>query len=192
MLKLFDCEFITSAVKIQQYPVHPYPEVALVGRSNVGKSSLINAVVNRKKFARVSSQPGRTQTINFYRVDKLGIVDLPGYGFARVPESVRLSWRPMIETYLTKRENLAGILQIVDIRHQPTNDDVTMAQWIKNMQIPAVVIATKADKISRNKQESSLKEIVNYLSIPGIIFSARTKLGKDALIATLNQFLNVD
>ena len=98
----------------------------------------------------------------------------------------------MIETYLTKRENLAGILQIVDIRHQPTNDDVTMAQWIKNMQIPAVVIATKADKISRNKQESSLKEIVNYLSIPGIIFSARTKLGKDALIATLNQFLNVD
>lgn len=186
-LKLHDCEFITSAVKPHQYPKYSYPEIVLVGRSNVGKSSLINALVNRKKFARISSEPGRTQTINFYRIDFLSIVDLPGYGFARVPESVRLSWKPMIEGYLTKRENLAGILQLIDIRHQPTNDDQMMARWITAMNIPAWVVATKADKISRSKYKASLKAIVNCLKLPGIIFSAQTKLGKEDLIVILNE-----
>lgn len=188
-INIHDCEFITSAVKSNQYPVHPYPEIALVGRSNVGKSSLINALVNRKKLARVSGQPGRTQTLNFYRVDRLVLVDLPGYGYAKVSESVRAQWKPMIEGYLTERENLVAILMIVDIRHRPTADDQMMAEWIAAMDIPAWVVATKADKISRGKYKQHMNRIISVLHLPGLIFSAATKSGREDLIAVLNQFM---
>src|SRR5690554_2093715 len=139
-INVHDAEFLTSAVNPQGYPNHGLPEVALVGRSNVGKSSLINALVNRRKFARVSNQPGRTQTINFYRVDTLCLVDLPGYGFARVPESVRLRWQPMIEGYLTERPNLTGVIYLVDIRHGPTQDDRQMHAWLRAMDMPYFLV----------------------------------------------------
>lgn len=189
-LNLHECEFILSAVKQVHYPNHPLPEIALVGRSNVGKSSLINALVNRKKFARVSGQPGRTQTINFYRVDRLGIVDLPGYGFAKVPESIRRQWKPMIETYLTKRENLSGVLQLIDIRHPPSADDKMMAEWLRAMELPAWVVATKADKISKGKYHKNLAAIVKELKLPGIVFSAATRVGKNDLLAILYELGN--
>lgn len=184
---IHDSEFILSAVNESHYPKHPYPEIALVGRSNVGKSSLINTLVNRKRFARVSGQPGRTQTINFYRVDQIGIVDLPGYGYARVSESMRQQWRPMIENYLTNRRNLSGVLQVIDIRHQPTEDDRLMADWINAMGIPAFVIATKADKISRGRHKPSLDNITAKLELPGIVFSAQSRLGRDALLSIVRQ-----
>lgn len=185
-----DCEFVVSAVKQQQYPKWAFPEIALVGRSNVGKSSVINTLVNRKKFAFVSGKPGRTQTINFYRIDSFGFVDLPGYGYAKVSEKQRQQWKPMIETYLSERKNLIGLLQIVDIRHRPTEDDELMAQWIINMAVPAWVVATKADKISHNKYQKNLELIVETLRLPGIIFSAQTKLGKNELLAIINRILS--
>lgn len=186
-LNLHDAEFLLSAVNEQHYPKHYFPEIALVGRSNVGKSSLINTLVNRKKFARVSGQPGRTQTINFYRIDQIALVDLPGYGYARVSESMRQQWKPMIENYLMNRQNLQGVLQVIDIRHQPTADDRLMAEWINAMGIPAFVIATKADKISKGRHKQSLAKIINTLKIPGIVFSAQTRLGRDALISIVQQ-----
>ncbi len=188
-LNLHDSEFLLSAVKTKHYPNHILPEIALVGRSNVGKSSLINALLNRRNFARVSGQPGRTQTINFYRVDSIGIVDLPGYGFARVPESVRQQWRPMIEDYLTKRNNLVGILQLIDIRHKPTADDQMMAKWLLETGIPAFVIATKADKVSRGQYKPRLEQTMSTLKLPAMVFSAQTKIGKDQLLGIINEFI---
>lgn len=187
-IKIQDCEFLTSAVKSSQYPNHPYREIALVGRSNVGKSSLINAVVNRRQFARSSSQPGHTQTINFYRVDQLVLVDMPGYGFAKVPQTLRRQWQPMIEGYLTERKQLAALLLIVDIRHMPTEDDQMMANWIKNTDFPAWVVATKADKLSRSRQKQQLDMILGSLQLPGFAFSAATRIGIQDLIAILSQF----
>ena len=176
-LNLHDCEFMLSAVNESQYPAHELPEIALVGRSNVGKSSLINAVVNRRKLARTSGQPGRTQTLNFYRIDRIVLVDLPGYGFAKVPEHVRQSWQGMIEGYLMNRQNLKGVIQLVDMRHKPTNDDQMMCSWLRHMEMPFFVVATKADKISRGKQARHLKIIRETLGVPAIAFSAETRLG---------------
>lgn len=181
-------EFLISAVNEKQYPKHQFKEIALVGRSNVGKSSLINALANRKNLARTSNQPGRTQTINFYRMDKIVIVDLPGYGFARVPESVRRAWRPMIEGYLTNRENLVGILQLVDIRHKPTKDDIMMTNWLKEMKIPFVIVATKADKLSKSKALTNSKQISQILGEETILFSAQTRQGKPEVLGILSKW----
>lgn len=185
-LKVQDNEFLLSAVKPEHYPKHTFKEVALVGRSNVGKSSMINALVNRKNFARTSNQPGRTQTINFYRVDSLVIVDLPGYGYAKVPQSVREQWKPMIEKYLTSRENLVSIIQLVDIRHRPTQDDQIMAEWIRNTGHPAIVLATKGDKVAKSKHKPSVAVVEELLQLPVIVFSAQSKLNKHQLLAYLS------
>ena len=184
-LNLHNSEFLTSAVNIQGYPEHDLKEIALVGRSNVGKSSLINTLVNRKKFARTSNQPGRTQTINFYRVDYLCLVDLPGYGFAKVPEQVRHQWRPMIENYLTGRPNLVGVLHLVDIRHKPTADDVLMADWLKEMGMAHVLVATKVDKISRGQHQRQAKVIRDTLQAEPLLFSAETRQGRDEILALI-------
>lgn len=180
-----DAEFLASAVKAAQYPKHRLPEICLLGRSNVGKSSLINCLVLKKGLARTSGQPGRTQTINFYRIDRFSLVDLPGYGFARVPEAVRRRWKPMIESYLRQRPNLIGCIQLVDIRHDPSDDDRIMAEWIRAMARPAHVVATKADKLSRSRQLQNSRQIEAALGLPTTAFSAETRLGRHQVAAIL-------
>jgi GTP-binding protein len=181
-INVHDAEFLTSAVNPQGYPAHDLPEVALVGRSNVGKSSLINTLVNRRKFARVSNQPGRTQTLNFYRVQNICLVDLPGYGYARVSAGTLRQWQAMIEGYLTERPNLVGIIQVVDVRHPPTADDRQMNEWLRAMDMPYVLVATKADKISRGRHLQHAKVIRETLGVDPILFSAQTKQGRDQVL----------
>lgn len=184
-LNLHNSKFLTSAVNVQGYPEHDLKEIALVGRSNVGKSSLINTVVNRKKFARTSNQPGRTQTINFYQVDYLCLVDLPGYGFAKVPAELRHQWGSMIEDYLVERPNLVGVLHLVDFRHKPTADDVLMANWLREMDMPHILVATKADKISRGQYQKHAKIIRESLQGEPILFSAQTRQGRDEILTLI-------
>jgi GTP-binding protein len=144
-------EFIKGAVYPDHYPEGDQPEIAFVGRSNVGKSSLINVLVNRKNLVRTSSTPGRTQCINFFEVNKqFMLVDLPGYGFARVPLAVKKQWAPMIEKYLTVRKNLHGVVLILDIRRTPSTEDVRLLDWLRKFSIPPLLVVTKCDKVSNN------------------------------------------
>lgn len=179
-------EFIISAVKPAQYPEDALPEFALAGRSNVGKSSLINCLLQRKNLARISSKPGKTQTINFYRInDRLYFADVPGYGFAQVPKSVRAAWGKMMEAYLQKREPLKAVIQVIDVRHPPTADDKTMYQFLKHYGIPVIVVATKADKISKAKWQQHVKVVREGLQVQAgdalILFSSETTYGKENL-----------
>jgi GTP-binding protein len=149
-------EFITSAVKPSQYPEARYPEVAFAGRSNVGKSSLINTLVNRKRLVKTSSTPGRTQLINFFSVNgALSLVDLPGYGYAKVPESVRSKWGPMIETYLKGRETLNAVVLILDVRRTPGIEEKNFIDWLALYHRPAILVVTKADKLSASVDPDS-------------------------------------
>lgn len=151
-------ELIISAVRPEQYPETDLPEYALAGRSNVGKSSFINTMIRRKSMARISQKPGKTQTLNFYKIEEaLFFVDVPGYGFAKVSKTEREKWGVMIETYITSREQLRGVIQIVDLRHKPTEDDRMMYEFLKYYDIPVIVVATKADKIPRSKWQKMLK-----------------------------------
>jgi GTP-binding protein len=153
-------EFMISAVKPQQYPEGTRPELAVSGRSNVGKSSLINKLVNRKGLAKVGKTPGKTQTINFFNInDEWYLVDLPGYGYAKVSQETRMQWGKMMQTYFRLRENLKGVIQLVDIRHQPTEEDRMMLEMLKVNNIPVLVVATKADKIARGQRPKYLKII---------------------------------
>lgn len=177
-------ELIISAVKPEQYPADNLPEFALAGRSNVGKSSFINKMVNRKSLARTSSKPGKTQTLNFYNIeDTLYFVDVPGYGFAKVSKKEREKWGEMIETYLRNRKQLRGVLLIIDLRHPPTADDCMMYEFLKYYEIPTLVIATKADKISRGNWEKHKKIVKEKLQLDPkdeiVIFSAETGKGKE-------------
>ena len=147
-----DVEFLTSAFKEKQYPPPDRPEVAFAGRSNVGKSSLLNVIINRKKLARTSSTPGRTQALNFFSFgNHFYIVDLPGYGFARVPLSVKKSWGKMVEDYLKKRATLKLVIVIIDIRREPHSGDLDLLNWLKVFGIESLIILTKVDKLSRQK-----------------------------------------
>ncbi|AKS39117.1 GTP-binding protein [Anoxybacillus gonensis] len=193
-MKITNVEMVISAVKPEQYPAGQLPEFALAGRSNVGKSSFINKMINRKNFARTSSKPGKTQTLNFYRInDALYFVDVPGYGFAKVSKTEREAWGKMIETYFTTREQLKAALLIVDLRHPPTKDDVMMYEFLKHYNIPTLVIATKADKIPRGKWQQHAKVAKETLRlIPDdelIIFSAETGQGKDEAWGALQKWI---
>lgn len=179
-------EIIAVAVAPAGYPTIGYPEVALAGRSNVGKSSLINKLVNRRGLARTSCTPGKTRTINFYNVnDELHIVDLPGYGYAKVSKVEKEKWGGIIETYLKARNELKLVVQLVDIRHEPTENDRIMYDWIKKTNLPRVVVVTKTDKISRNAQFKNVAIIKKSLGIEAddyfVLFSAETGQGKDEL-----------
>ena len=159
-MKIRNSEIKMSATKRHQYPAEGLPEIALVGRSNVGKSSCVNALLNRRNFARTSQTPGKTRTINFYLInDEFYFVDLPGYGYAKVAKSEKDKWGNIMETYLENREELCAIFLLVDIRHEPTNDDVMMYEWIKHFGYECVVIATKADKIARGKYQKNISII---------------------------------
>ncbi|AVV09983.1 YihA family ribosome biogenesis GTP-binding protein [Listeria monocytogenes] len=177
-------ELIISAVRPEQYPETALPEYALAGRSNVGKSSFINTMIRRKSMARISQKPGKTQTLNFYKIEEaLFFVDVPGYGFAKVSKTEREKWGVMIETYITSREQLRGVIQIVDLRHKPTEDDRMMYEFLKYYDIPVIVIATKADKIPRSKWQKNAKIVRETLDFDPddkfVLFSSETKMGKD-------------
>lgn len=179
-----------TAVKESDYPNNNLPEVALAGRSNVGKSSLINYLINRKSLARVSSKPGKTRVINFYNVeDKLYLVDLPGYGFANVSKEEKESWGKMIEAYLLSRNQLALVVMLIDIRHEPSELDRVMLNWIKSSDINFVIVATKADKITKSDIEKRIGEIAVSLNISEskkiIPFSSEKRFGREELLDTI-------
>ena len=184
-MKITSAEFIKSAVDPLHYPDDSFPEVAFVGRSNVGKSSLINTLVNRKRLARTSNTPGRTQLINFFLINrKFSFVDLPGYGYAKVPVSVKRGWKAMVEAYLEGRENLRLVIMILDIRREPSENDDQLIQWLHSNNIKTVLVLTKADKFSRGQVNISRRKIGEHLSVPYeelIPFSARTRYGKDEI-----------
>lgn len=157
---------IISAVKKAQYPDTGLTEVALSGRSNVGKSTFINSMIGRKNMARTSQQPGKTQTLNFYNIDEqLIFVDVPGYGYAKVSKVQREKFGKMIEEYITQRENLKLVIQLVDLRHQPTEDDVLMYNYLKHFDIPTLVICIKEDKIAKGKVQKHIKRIKDKLEL---------------------------
>lgn len=185
-MEVHNVDLTISAVRPAQYPQTNYPEIALVGRSNVGKSSLTNVLINRRNFAHTSSQPGKTQTLNFYNVeDQLYFVDVPGYGYAKVSKKEREQFGQMIEEYLTQREQLRGTILLVDGRHAPTDDDISMYQWLQYYNVPTLVVATKIDKVKGNawnRQESLVKKTLGLdKQTPLILFSAVKKHGQVAV-----------
>ncbi|MBT2656846.1 YihA family ribosome biogenesis GTP-binding protein [Bacillus sp. ISL-18] len=193
-MKVVSSEIVISAVKPEQYPETELPEFALAGRSNVGKSSFINKMLNRKGLARISSKPGKTQTLNFYLINEiLHFVDVPGYGYAKVSKSERAAWGRMIETYFTTREQLKAAVLIVDLRHPPTTDDVMMYDFLKHYEIPCVIIATKADKIPKGKWQKHLKVTRETLDLDKndqiVVFSSETGEGKDQAWSILHSYM---
>ena len=178
-------EFVTSAVKTSQYPPGVLPEIAFAGRSNVGKSSLINTLVNRKRLVKTSSTPGRTQLINFFDINQnLTFVDLPGYGYARVPAAIRKKWGPMIETYLSTRQTLKGVVIIMDIRRLPREEEQNLIHWLAHYSIASILVLTKTDKLSKTKLIKQQAAIIKALAVAKedvILFSAKTRRGKDAV-----------
>ncbi|MGZ4105796.1 MAG: ribosome biogenesis GTP-binding protein YihA/YsxC [Tumebacillaceae bacterium] len=189
-----DAQFVISAVKPEQYPEGELPEIALAGRSNVGKSSLTNKLLNRRGLARTSATPGKTQQLNYYLINNdFYFVDLPGYGFARVPKDVKAQWGKMVTTYLDKRDNLKLVLQLVDIRHAPSKEDVEMYQYLAHYNRPHAVVVTKADKISRGQYQKHIKVIKQTLNVlpntPIVITSSDTGLGKDELWKLIESYL---
>jgi len=181
--------------QMHQYPENGLPEIAFAGKSNVGKSSLINGLINRKKLARTSGQPGKTQTINFYNIDEsVYFVDLPGYGYAKVSKTSRDKWGQMIETYLHTRETLTQVVVLVDIRHTPSENDQLMVNWVRSCGYEPLIIATKADKLTKNqtiKQCGVIKKTLNIADIRMIVpFSAESKVGKDQIWTIIGNWLN--
>jgi GTP-binding protein len=188
-MKIVSAEFVTGAVKPEQYPAPELPEIAFAGRSNVGKSSLINTLVNRKRLVKTSNTPGRTQQINFFRVNgSLHLVDLPGYGFAKVPPAVKRQWGPMVETYLSQRPNLKAVVLILDVRRNPGAEDDRLFHWLGRQVIPVRLVVTKIDKLGTNRRLDRLAAIgAHFAHQPWapIPFSARTRFGREALWAAL-------
>ena len=188
-------EFVTSAVQKSQYPEEGLPEIAFAGRSNVGKSSLINTLVNRKRLVKTSSTPGRTQLINFFDINQsLTFVDLPGYGYARVPAAVRKKWGPMIETYLSARQTLKGVVIIMDIRRLPREEEQNLIHWLAHYSIASILVLTKTDKLSKTKLIKQQAAIVEALAVEredAILFSAKTRRGRDAVWDAILKLTNL-
>ena len=194
-MDFINCEMLVAAVRYEQYPPEDLPEIALAGRSNVGKSSLVNTLVNRKNLARTSSTPGKTATINFYEVEKkFRFVDLPGYGYAKVSKDEKKKWGGMIENYLSKRVNLKGVFLLVDARHKPSQDDKMMFDWIKNFGYEPIVVATKLDKLKKSEIEKNLTQIYEFLELDYdsvlIPFSAEKRTGREDVLDAVNMILS--
>lgn len=190
MLNLHNVEFIRSAVKTGDFPNDALPQIAFAGKSNVGKSSTINRLLNRKNFARVGNEPGKTVHINFFEIDKkVYFVDLPGYGYAKVSKKERARWGQLMDEYFASGDTLTLGFQIVDIRHKPTADDVTMADWFLQTGMPFVIIANKLDKIKKSQLEGNLQTIRTTLhlpeDVPVIPFSAEKGTGRDEVISLI-------
>lgn len=194
MIKIKKSELETVAVKPSQYPPVGLPEIAFAGRSNVGKSSLLNLLTGRKSLARVSGSPGKTRTINFYKVnDEFRIVDLPGYGYAKVSKSISENWGEMMESYLQDREGLKKVIQLVDIRHAPSAQDVQMYEYLKHYGLDGIVVATKADKVSRNEMQKCISVIRKTLGLSPedlvIPISSLKRTGQDILLGEIEKLL---
>jgi len=189
-------EFVTSATKPSQYPPEGLPEIAFAGRSNVGKSSLINVLVNRKQLVKTSSTPGRTQLINFFDINgKITFVDLPGYGYARVPAAVKKKWGPMIETYLTGRNTLNAVVLILDIRRVPRQEEHNLVAWLDHHAIATILVLTKADKLSKAKQRNQRAAVAKSLAMDPrnlILFSAKSRKGREDVWQAIEQLLADD
>ena len=195
MLKINRSELVAVAVKPVQYPAENMAEIAFAGRSNVGKSSLLNLLTGRKKLARVSGAPGKTRTINFYEIDgDFRIVDLPGYGYAKVSKSISEDWGPMMEKYLSERPNLLKVVQLVDIRHEPTKLDIQRYDYLRHYGLDGVVVATKADKVSRNEMVKNVSKIRKVLKLSAedvvIPVSALKRTGQELLLEEIEKILN--
>ncbi len=193
-MKVNKAEIVISAVEEAQYPDDQLPEIVLLGRSNVGKSSFVNTLIERRGLARTSSQPGKTQTMNFYRInDMFHFVDMPGYGYARVSKKEREKWGKMIEKYLKQRDNVHLIFQLMDARHEPSDDDAMMYDWLIYYGLHPIVIATKSDKLSKTNQKKSVNTIARVLSINNpqdiILFSTETKIGKEEAWKSIESIL---
>lgn len=189
-----EVDILISAVKPEQYPELDLPEVALSGRSNVGKSTFINSMIGRKNMARTSQQPGKTETLNFFNIDnQLIFVDVPGYGYAKVSKKQREAFGKMIETYITTREALKLVIQLVDLRHPPTEDDVLMYDFLKYYDIPTLIIATKEDKIPKGKVQKHIKIIKEKLELESgdqiISYSSIEKKKQDQIWAAISAFI---
>mgnify|MGYP001468916391 CR=1 FL=1 len=168
-MKIHSAEFLLSASTTRQFPAATLPEIAFAGRSNVGKSSLINSLLNRKKLVKTSATPGKTQLINFFKInDQFFFVDLPGYGYAKVPESVRQKWQDLVEAYLSERETLRNVVLIIDCRHNPTLQDKQLMEWLEYYQRPSMIVASKIDKLKRGQVQKHLQKIKNDLSIDSV------------------------
>ena len=185
-MKVINTEFLTGAVSAKQYPKDPYPEFAFVGRSNVGKSSLIRSLLNRKKLVRISSTPGKTREINFFKINEaLMFADLPGYGFARVTPALQKKWKTMIEEYLVHRESLSAIIFIVDIRRKPTELDLTLKEWLEDLGRYYILAITKADKLSGTERSKQTKIIKNAFmgenALASVTYSSKNHTGRKEL-----------
>ncbi|RPF55454.1 ribosome biogenesis GTP-binding protein YihA/YsxC [Aquisalibacillus elongatus] len=193
-MKVNQAEIVISAVSKQQYPNEGFPEIALAGRSNVGKSSFINRMIQRKNLARTSSKPGKTQTLNFYKINEsFYFVDVPGYGYAKVSKTEREKWGRMMEEYFQERDTLKATVLLIDMRHPPTEDDIIMYDFLKHFDSPVLVIATKLDKVKKGKRDQHIKIIKEELELEEedhlIPFSAETGEGKDQAWKHLRQYI---
>jgi GTP-binding protein len=192
-MKITSAEFVTSATKPSQYPPEGSPEIAFAGRSNVGKSSLINILVNRKRLVKTSSTPGRTQLVNFFDInDSINFVDLPGYGYAKVPAAVRKKWGPMIETYLSGRNTLKGVVVILDIRRTPREEEQNLIDWLGHYSIASILVLTKTDKLSKTKLAKQLAVVARTLALDAgdlILFSAKSRKGREDVWRAIESLL---
>lgn len=193
MMIIKSAEFIKSAVKPSDYPPSQLPEIAFAGRSNVGKSSLINTLVNRKRLVKTSSTPGRTQLINFFDINAtFSFVDLPGYGYAKVPAAVQKTWGPMVETYLQSRKTLTCVVLIMDIRRTPRREEFDLLVWLEHFNIARLLVLTKTDKLKKTKLANQHQDIAKALFVDKaelVLFSAKTRAGKGAVWERLQKHL---
>jgi GTP-binding protein len=193
-MKISSADFLRSAVTASQYPRQLLPEVAFAGRSNVGKSSLMNTLLHRRGLAKTSGTPGKTQAINFFEINhRFMLVDLPGYGYAKVPRQVQAGWRSMVETYLRERELLRGVVHIVDVRHPPTEQDQQLREWLLFEGVEVVTVATKADKLKRSQRSAHIREVQQTLAMPPdeplLLFSSQNREGRHQLWGRLELLL---
>ena len=192
-MKIKSAVFVTSATKPSQYPPDNQPEIAFAGRSNVGKSSLINKILGVKKLVKTSSTPGRTQLINFFCInDRVYFVDLPGYGYAKVPVEVQKKWGPMVEMYVKNRPGLRAVVVILDVRRMPSELDLDLMDWLTYYHIPQILVLTKADKLKRGKRMEQTRRIAQALDLDlqsMIVFSATTGMGVTQLWGVLDEYL---